>query len=229
MLLIFDIDDTLIDTSGTLIPPLLKNALTVLNQRGVVIGNFDKAYASLLHIDKVSISSEAALHEFIELHGGKKQDFDHALKEIYMPSELPKKVETLEGAVPLLQEIAKNFPLCIVSKGVEAIQKEKLQKAGIPLTLFDHILISENPQKKGQYLKILNRSGIPPEKILVIGDRISRDLTPAKELGMSTVHMKWGRGLGYTGIKTDVDYTITSLEELKDILEELSKEGYTHV
>lgn len=220
MLLIFDIDDTLVDTSGTLLPPLLKNALLVLQKRGVSIGDFDAAYAALRRLDAASISSEEALHEFVELHGGSSKDFEEALREIYAPKELPSTIDPVEGALILIADSVKKHTLSIVSKGKEEIQKEKLRRAGISDQFFDHMLISETRQKKEQYQKILNSSGISSEKVMVIGDRIERDLTPAKALGMTTVHIKWGRGLGYTGIKTDVDYTITSLTELRAILDE---------
>ena len=63
-----------------------------------------------------------------------------------------------------------------------------------------------------------NLEKIAPKNSLVCGDRICFDLTPAKELGFKTVQIVKGRGVGNTGLKNDVDYTILHLSELNNIL-----------
>lgn len=229
MLLLFDIDDTLIDTSGTVIPPLLEKVIAYLTKEGVVTGDPQHAFTQLKTLDSASISSQDAIHEFVELCDGSDTHYKAALLEMYAPKELPEHVHAVDGAVELVSRLARHYTLGIVSKGKESVQREKLRKAGIPVDLFEYIYISENAPKEDAYKAILDHSGISPQKIFVVGDRIARDLSPAKRLGMNTVHMKWGRGLGYTGIKTDVDYTITTLEQLRSILEEPSKEGYPNV
>jgi FMN phosphatase YigB (HAD superfamily) len=52
----------------------------------------------------------------------------------------------------------------------------------------------------------------------VVGDRIGNDLTPAKELGATTVHLLKGRGKNSTGPKKDVDYTIHEIEDIFGVL-----------
>jgi FMN phosphatase YigB (HAD superfamily) len=53
---------------------------------------------------------------------------------------------------------------------------------------------------------------------MVCGDRISIDLSPAKELGLRTVHIRTGRGFQQMQPASDVDFAIGKLNELKEII-----------
>lgn len=218
MLLVFDIDDTLVDTSGSLVPILLKRVVDTLEIRGITFPDKEKAYAMLRRIDSSSLSSGDAICEFVELHGGTHKDIEVALNVMYEPDPYPERIDPIEGALTLLPELAKDHSLSLVSRGKEVVQKEKLSRAGFDHNMFDEIAIGLK-NKHGYYQQILSQHGISPERMLVIGDRIEMDLSPAKRLGVRTVHFRSGRGLGYTGSKMDVDYTIVGLEELKEIIE----------
>ena len=75
----------------------------------------------------------------------------------------------------------------------------KMKNAGIDSTIFSKIVISEREDKKSSYKEVLEELNMPSDRTIVCGDRIKRDLTPAKELGCKTVHMHWGRGLNSIG------------------------------
>lgn len=61
-----------------------------------------------------------------------------------------------------------------------------------------------------------------PADGIVCGDRIAIDLTPAKELGLTTVQMLSGRGVCCVGNKRDVDFSISHLGEIYKILPQVS-------
>ena len=94
-----------------------------------------------------------------------------------------------------------------------------MKRAGISTEFFTKLYFCEEGEKEKIYQKVSEEMGISPLNALVCGDRISLDLTPAKMLGYKTVQIKWGRGLGNTGFKNHVDYTILHLKELKNLLE----------
>ena len=58
------------------------------------------------------------------------------------------------------------------------------------------------------------------EETIYVGDRIDKDIKPAKELGMITVRILKGK---YKDVEDEgySDYTIKSLQELIDIVKEL--------
>jgi FMN phosphatase YigB (HAD superfamily) len=106
----------------------------------------------------------------------------------------------------------------LVSKGKPHQQFLKLKNSGIDSTIFSRIIFSEEENKKPHYQKILEELGFSPTQTVVCGDRIGRDLVPAKELGCRTIQMKWGRGAKSQESMDHVDFCITKLSQLKRIL-----------
>jgi len=90
-----------------------------------------------------------------------------------------------------------------------------LKKAGIEPSLFSNILIPEDCIKRPAYEAL--RKQFLNRPVIVCGDRVSMDLLPAYELGFTTVHMRWGRGL-LNQTEPWIDYSISDLRELKDIV-----------
>lgn len=224
MLIIFDLDDTLIDTSGSITPQVLKNALYAMQKGGLCLTNPKKALKQFLHINTMHMSSDDSLKEFLELTKAPEVCYNIGRKEIYDFPSLPETILPVEGAVELLEELSKTHILALVTKGRAKVQREKMKKASIDENLFSTISFCTEQSKKISYQEMSKKTGISPKKSLVCGDRIYFDLTPAKELGFKTVQIMRGRGLCNTGLKNDVDYTILHLRELKKILGKLQTE-----
>lgn len=136
-----------------------------------------------------------------------------------MTSPLPPffSISTTPFAKEILEELKEKHRLALVTAGNPAFQREKLEKAGIEPTLFSNILIPEDSVKKPAYEVLAKEFLNRPRDVVVCGDRISVDLAPAHELGFVTVHMRWGRGL-INQTEPWIDYSISALSELRDIL-----------
>lgn len=225
MLVIFDLDDTLIDTSGSILPGILKNALKEMEGGGLSMANFNRSYDELLRLNTYHMSSKDALREFLEINQAPTHCLDIGLKAVYETPIFDTQIQPVEDAIEVLHELSHIHPLVLVTKGKEKIQREKMKRAGISTQFFTKLYFCEEGEKKKIYKKVSEETGISPLNALVCGDRISLDLTPAKELGYNTAQIKWGRGLGNTGFKKDVDYTILHLRELKPLLENLKIVG----
>ena len=62
-----------------------------------------------------------------------------------------------------------------------------------------------------------------PEETIVIGDRIKQDLLPAKELGLFTIQMRWGRGKrSFSSTEYKIDTEIYSLLELPEAIQNIT-------
>lgn len=224
MLIIFDLDDTLIDTTGSITPVKLEQALTKMVEAGLQVGDFQEALAILKRLDTASESASQTLLEFLEIVNGDKKYFTIGHEELYGPLPSDFRVYPLDQAIDILSELSSDHQLALVSMGKPEQQLLKLKNAGIDSTIFSKILISEDRDKKPHYKTILDELGFTPSQTLVCGDRVKRDLSPAKELGCITVHMQWGRGLSSLlsalphYIAQDVDYAIKKLSQIKDIL-----------
>ena len=215
MLIIFDLDDTLIDTSGAIVPFKLKLCLERLKELGLRYDDFEAAYERLLALNAAALRSRDALEAFINLSHG-----DPSWLELVLPtmvSPLPEDfiVPTTPFAKEILEELRISHDLTLVTAGYPPFQKEKLKKAGIEPSLFSNILIPEDCIKRPAYEALYKQ--FFKGQALVCGDRIWVDLLPAHELGFTTVHMRWGRGL-LNQTEPWIDYSISGLRELRDIV-----------
>lgn len=221
MLIIFDLDDTLIDTSGCLTHYKLEDALQAMVKEGLLLPDFPAALDLLRRLDSAAESARNALAEFIEILGVDKKYYPVGIKEIYESSSLELPVFPIEGALETLSDLSQQHQLALVTIGKPSLQMDKLKKAGIDSRIFSKIAVIEQRDKKPHYQTIIDELGYTPKEVIVCGDRIQTDLIPARELGFKTVQMQWGRGLNYTGHKGDVDYSISELKELKNIVNDL--------
>lgn len=218
MLIIFDLDDTIIDTSGSILPYRLQKALQKMMEKGLEVTSFDQAFERLRVLSVSSSNTQSAIKEFLEIHDADPALLDIAIDEVYHNKNFMYDVLPTTGAKEVLMELARKHILALVSVGIQEIQLEKMKKAGIDTALFSRIVVSESPDKKKYYKQLLEDLRVSPLEVLVCGDRVKRDLIPGKGLGFKTVHIKWGRGVHQKGSKSQVDFTITSLKELKPII-----------
>lgn len=221
MLIIFDLDDTLIDTSGCITHFKLEDALSAMVRAGLEVPDFSEALDLLRRLDRSAESARAALSEFIEILGVGRDLLDVGVKEIYdsLPQDIP--IFPLDGALEMLSDLGHQHQLALVTVGKPAQQMQKLKKAGIDSRIFSKIAVTEERNKKPHYQMIVDELGYSPIDVLVCGDRVPVDLMPARELGFKTVQIQWGRGLNSLKHKGDVDYSISALGELKGIVNSL--------
>ncbi len=218
MFIIFDLDDTLIDTSGCITPVKLEMALSGMMKAGHLFSSFEEALELIKRLDATAESARHALEEFAEILGVDKKFLDVALGEMYgeLPEDLP--IFPVEDALEILSELSGQHRMALVTAGQPKIQMYKLKKAGIDFSFFSKIIVSEAGDKQRHYWDLLQALDLSPRQVIVCGDRIASDLSPAKKLGCYTVHMRWGRGLHSKGKSEDVDFSIGRLEEMRGIL-----------
>ena len=217
-MIIFDLDDTLIDTSGSVTPFKLKECLHGFIADGLQVEDLDTAMNQLLSINQKAKSSEEALSKFLLQFAGDPALIQKALRQMSLPLPADFSVQTTPDAKEILEIFSKKHVLALVTGGHPPFQLEKLEKAGIDRSFFSNIAIPEDSIKKPFYEGLIQEFSLPPYEVLVCGDRIAMDLAPAHELGCQTVHMRWGRGMG---LETEewVTHSISQLSQLKRIVE----------
>ena len=188
--IIFDLDDTLYDCSGTL----------VLKSRKLAAKIISKA---------VKCSETEALKLQLELEDrlGPKADIFHKIANQYnLPEdfceEISNTINTLEvegatlfpGTMASIDELKRTgYKLFLVTFGNREIQEKKIKVLDLE-SAFDEIIITENPLGKEKCFKeILAKYGLEPEQVLCVGDKIKDEIEVGKRLGMSTALMKHGR------------------------------------
>ncbi len=220
MLIIFDLDDTLIDSSGSIIPVKLKAALQAMLKAGLKVSSPDAAFRTLLSINATSLNGKETLRTFLDSIRADVRFLEIGLKEYYGATETSFSVSPLPEVIKVLTELKENHDLVIVSTGDEKQQQLKLKKANINPALFHKIIVCEGYNKKNHYKHLMKEFNYQPEEILVCGDKFETDLLPAKELGMRTAHLLWGRASSIPIKGGGPDYNIRGLPELKRIVGE---------
>lgn len=219
MLIIFDLDDTLIDTTGYLTPLLLKKSLVAAVHEGFYLSDFGSTYRELCRFVEESSGTEEGIDLFFSSLGEKA--FAPLVKKIVLedPLEGIETIPLFPGVQKLLEKLEKEHVLALVTKGKEERQREKLEKTGLDLALFSKISVVEEGSKQVAYREIALALCFSPEEVVVCGDRIERDLFPAKELGYRAVHVVQGRAERDRSLSSHVDYSVASIEALADIFE----------
>ena len=190
-----------------------------MKKEGLSLPDWKKAEEMIQRLDEDKESAKETLIEFLEIHGAEKRFLEIGLKEVYENPTLEMPIFPVDGAPEILRALKQEHELAIVTMGYLERQLLKMEKAGLDRTLFCKIIATESPNKKLHYEAISQEVGAEAENVLVLGDRVAYDLTPAKELGFKTVHFQRGRGRNHVEPKRDVDFTITHLRELKEIVE----------
>ncbi|MDX8431382.1 MAG: HAD family hydrolase [Candidatus Algichlamydia australiensis] len=198
MLIVFDLDDTLIDTSGSVLPLLLQK---------VTEGLAPKSQKQLERMNGSAKSSKESINEFFEISDLKKQSLKNPSLH---------QIKTLDGVREVLRTLSLEHELALVTIGEESFQREKIKQAGIDLHLFSDVVVCKD--KYLVYGKLIQKYSCNPSQVVVIGDRIDRDLTPAKLLGCKTIHIKWGRGVNFSDRRGHVDFAVSNLKQILDIL-----------
>lgn len=214
MLLILDLDDTLIDTTGGVRGRKLEMALDAM-----VAAGFSSApnKERLFEIDQSSSDMAETLERFVEEGKGEAELVEIGLKAYYGPLPPDLDIPLLEGAKRSLSRLAELATLVLVTVGDPEQQWEKLQRSGLDLDLFDRIEMVAKGPKGEVYERILKEADAPLDQVIVCGDKIEADLAPAKRLGARTVQMVWGHAARREGGEEAVDYKVGSLSELFEV------------
>lgn len=200
----------------------LKYALERLSEEGLQLFNFAEALNLLLRLNETAPSAKHALEEFFEINAFDEKFLLLAIQAVY--DDLPSSfiIEPMDMASDVLAVLSESHKLALVTVGRPELQLLKLKKAGIHSEIFSKIIVTQERNKKIHYKSIVSELDMDPAEVIVCGDRIAIDLTPAKELGFRTIQMRSGRGLHCKGSKSDVDFTISHLSEITEVLPKMS-------
>ncbi|MBS0628905.1 MAG: HAD family hydrolase [Verrucomicrobia bacterium] len=209
MLIIFDLDDTLIETSKCLTPLYLRFAFEAMGLAGTL--------EELIEINEKALSSKVAIREFWSKRSEKQEILQAGLEALKRPLPSDVTIEPVPGAKEVLVTLQAHHTLALVTAGHAELQLQKMKKAGIQPAQFSKLIVGSGPSKKSDYQRVLVELNVAPGEGVVCGDRVEIDLTPAKELGLYTVHFQNGRGLVHSTPRESVDLTIKTLKELKEV------------
>jgi len=129
-----------------------------------------------------------------------------------------RKPTLIPGCIEILEYLKSKYNIYILSNGFTEMQYEKIENAGLT-EYFDDVILSDkigiNKPQKGIFDYAINRSGTLREKVIMIGDNYSTDITGAYKAGIDQV---WYNPKQLESEELNPTYIINRLTEIKNIL-----------
>jgi putative hydrolase of the HAD superfamily len=98
-------------------------------------------------------------------------------------------VEVLPGVREAVVEVAREFPVVLITKGDLFHQEAKVRESGLA-DLFGRIeIVSE--KDPATYARVLREFGVDPAQFLMVGNSLRSDIAPVLELGGWGVHVPY--------------------------------------
>ncbi len=145
-----------------------------------------------------------------------KRDY-HRMSDEYLDN-MHHYIYLFDHVLPTLDYLKKHFKLVMMTNGVKRVQEMKLKKSGLN-KYFDEIIISEDTGYNKPQVEIFKYmegkiGKYPKSEILIVGDSLTSDIKGGKNYGIDTCFFN-RKGLP---INEDVDYEITDIKELIEIV-----------
>ena len=106
---------------------------------------------------------------------------------------LTAEVEVFDGVRQLLEEITKEYPLMLITKGDLFHQQRKLEESGLAVFFQAVEVVSDKTPEV--YREILERHQIDPRRFIMVGNSLRSDVIPVLELGAWAIylsdHLTW--------------------------------------
>lgn len=200
-LIIFDIDDTLLDHRAG-----ARKAMSALKQQLVQLNYIDEEYDFSIFLNGYEKRNHTLWSQFeigkIAIADIMKKRFDYvfdwfeirrhhkiAFKEIFWENYISN-CHLTHDWISLLQQLHSDFHLIICSNGMKEIQLKKLEKNKIS-PFFDRFYFGDaHPNCKPNtdfFRRILEDFQLKPEHAIMVGDSLVNDVLPCQKLGINTL------------------------------------------
>lgn len=217
----FDLDDTLVDTSKFLVPSAVQKSLKVMIDRGLPC-SLEEAESLASQIPKVEGHYKLfykVAHQFV----GKvtaTELADRAYQVFHAP-DIPKDFHTFAGVPELLQRLAANYHLYLVTQGNPEFQKKKIRALDLEkyFKKIYYVDVFKKQIKKDSFRDILQNESISARYLLSVGNRLNQEIRMAKELGSTTCFVRHGEHAEEkpVGPEEIPDFQVTLVTEIEEI------------
>ncbi|HYR86037.1 MAG TPA: HAD family hydrolase [Terriglobia bacterium] len=104
-------------------------------------------------------------------------------------SMLTAPVELIDGVREAVEQLSRDYPLALLTKGDLFDQETKLARSRLG-ELFSHVeIVSE--KNAVTYSAVMKRRGVEPSRFLMVGNSLRSDVLPVLEAGGAAVHVPY--------------------------------------
>ena len=227
--IIFDLDDTLYDCTGSLLEASRKRAAKAMVDAGLPCTE-EEAYLLQKELSEKHGPYYPVFNE-ISNKFNKGHELVRSALKAYNSNEVTD-IQLFPDVVPTLKKLAQDkYKLFLLTTGIHERQHKKIELLNLK-PYFDEIII--NDQEVGLLMEdcfeaIVRKYSLSPQNVVVVGDRVREELRIAKSKGMVTVQMLHGRFKEETAYDSanKPDYKIKRFFQLPTLLK-LKDIGKTH-
>jgi FMN phosphatase YigB (HAD superfamily) len=190
--LVFDLDDTLVDTYAQLITPLEMAAAQAMTEVDGALPDADTLAALLLDLRRSQPHElEAALQRRLPAIS---EDALAARRAVFT-NLLPYRLCMAPEVRLFLRALGANHRLFLLTEGDPRFQHGKIDHLGLR-ALFDGILVVPPwPESKREAVaSLLAQQQLAPEAVLLAGNRPDKEIRAGNDLGLVTVWVRRGEG-----------------------------------
>lgn len=183
---VLDLDDTLLDTSGLLIPVADRAAVSELQLEPAA------AVAELARLRDAG--SDDPLGTLAQNHDCSAAQLESA-RQAWLDYEVPP-LELSGTVVEVLDALAVRLPLALLTQGVPRTQWSKIRRLSLEPRFVECVVVPPGVVggKFPALRSLLQRHRWAPERVVVVGDRLASDVRAANACGCLAVHLRRGEG-----------------------------------
>lgn len=213
--IIFDLDDTLADTFSLLIEPLEREAAARMVEAEA--GGWEAGELAEILLRLRRERPERLEEELAGLVSGAAMDARRSAL-----AEVPAERLRLDPEIrALLRDLRRDSSLVLLTEGDPDLQNRKIDHLKLR-DLFDEVIIvpsGTEPAKEEAIADLLARRALPPDSVVIVGNRLDREILAGERLRLTTVWLRRGEGSGHIpGEVARPDHVIESLGELSAAL-----------
>lgn len=223
--IIFDLDDTLFDQRA-LREKAMEQSIKIMIQNGLKC-IFEEGSKKFKEIIEKNPLADKFTEIVLWFNDNKFNDQNNKIvksgRDVYINANFDE-LEIYPDVIDNFEEL-KNLKLFLVTDGSFKQQNKKIDVLKIR-NYFDEIFINDRKDKTEIFRNILYKFSLSPKEVMVVGDRIDKEIRTGNELEMITVRVL--RGI-YSNIKPkekleNPGYVINNLNEIFDVIKKENKQ-----
>tara|TARA_B100001248_G_scaffold262154_1_gene256405 strand:+ start:883 stop:1557 length:675 start_codon:yes stop_codon:yes gene_type:complete len=216
--IIFDLDDTLMNTSELLVEKAYEEAADAMIAAGL------SATAEDCHnVRKEIFRQHPSENVFsaIAAHFGASEEVAKAGYRAFYARDIKENLETFAGVNAMLDRLCSSHDLFLVSAGIPNTQQQKVDALGIAPFFKEIVLVdrSREQEKRDAFLQLMQKYQLQASEVLCVGNRFDDEIMAGKSLGMPTCWVQHGE---YEHVKPESpedapDYTVSRVVEIVEV------------
>lgn len=194
----FDLDDTLFDTHGQLVEPASRDACRAMIEAGMAASLKD-ALAIREQLFEADPRSDVYLK--VANHFGASEGCGSTVDEIadcgrraFYQRTVEPHISLFPGVQELLALLKTRYQLFLITSGDPSTQRQKVELLKLE-PLFVSVSLVESAAgecKETVFADLMRRHRLSPQQVLVVGDRIDREIADGRALGTWTCQIVHG-------------------------------------